>query len=150
MKKFFILFFVFFISCSPTESETLIPEEPEAQESVVEEEVAEEPEAQESVVEEEVAEEPEVDVGFDDYSEIVVPQSTPETLQVIRHELSEKVDLYFTTEVETEIHVHGYDIHFMVYPDQENILTIALSIAGEFEIEDHDSEVEFARLIVSP
>ena len=38
----------------------------------------------------------------------------------------------------------------MVYPDQENILTIELSIAGEFEIEDHDSEVEFARLIVSP
>ena len=135
MKKFFILFFVFFISCSPTQRETLIPEEPEAQESVVEEEVAEEPE---------------VDVGFDDYSEIVVPQSTPETLQVIRHELSEKVDLYFTTEVETEIHVHGYDIHFMVYPDKENILELELTIAGEFEIEDHDGGFEFARLIVSP
>ena len=86
----------------------------------------------------------------DEHSEIIVPQSTPETLQIIKHELSEKVELHFTTEVATEIHIHGYDIDFMVYPDQENILTIELSIAGEFEIEDHDSGVEFARLIVSP
>ena len=86
----------------------------------------------------------------DEHSEIIVPQSTPETLQVIRHELSEKAELHFTTEVETEIHIHGYDIHFMVYPDQENVLTIELSIAGEFEIEDHNSGVEFARLVVSP
>ena len=86
----------------------------------------------------------------DEHSEIIVPQSTPETLQIIKHELSEKVELHFTTEVATEIHIHGYDIDFMVYPDQENILTIELSIAGEFEIEDHDSGVEFARLVVSP
>ena len=38
---------------------------------------------------------------------------------------------------QTEIHVHGYDIHFMVYPDKENKLRIDLTIAGEFEIEDH-------------
>tara|TARA_Y100000385_G_scaffold32375_1_gene30454 strand:+ start:194 stop:310 length:117 start_codon:yes stop_codon:yes gene_type:complete len=38
----------------------------------------------------------------------------------------------------------------MVYPNQENILEIELNIAGEFEIEDHDSGYEFARLIVSP
>ena len=86
----------------------------------------------------------------DEHEEIIVPQSTPEILQIIRHELSEQVELHFTTEVETEIHIHGYDIHFMVYPDQENVLTIDLSIAGEFEIEDHDSGIQFARLIVSP
>ena len=53
-------------------------------------------------------------------------------------------------DVEKEIHVHGYDIHFMVYPSQDNILKIELTIAGEFEIENHASGYEFARLIVSP
>jgi len=42
-------------------------------------------------------------------------------------------------DVEKEIHVHGYDIHFMVYPSQDNILKIELTIAGEFEIENHAS-----------
>ena len=92
----------------------------------------------------------EEEVHHDEHEGIIVPNSTPETLQIIRHELSEQIELNFTSEVETEIHIHGYDIHFMVYPDQENVLTIDLSIAGEFEIENHDSGIEFARLIVSP
>ena len=92
----------------------------------------------------------EEEVHHDEHEGIIVPNSTPETLQIIRHELSEQIELNFTSEVETEIHIHGYDIHFMVYPDQENVLTIDLSIAGEFEIENHDSGIEFARLVVSP
>ena len=84
------------------------------------------------------------------FDEVTVPESTPESLQILTYNLSDKAKLYFITTVETEIHVHGYDIHFMVYPDKENKLTIDLSIAGEFEIEDHESGVEFARLIVNP
>ena len=38
----------------------------------------------------------------------------------------------------------------MVYPDKENILELELTIAGEFEIEEHDGGFEFARMIVSP
>ena len=38
----------------------------------------------------------------------------------------------------------------MVYPNKDNILELELTIVGEFEIEDHDSGNEFARLIVSP
>ncbi len=84
--------------------------------------------------------------------DVFVPDSTPETLQVITYELheSEQAELHFVSNVETEIHVHGYDIHFMVYPDQENILIFELTITGEFEIEDHNSGIEFARLIVKP
>jgi len=84
------------------------------------------------------------------FDEVVVPESAPESLQILTYNLSDKAKLYFTSTVETEIHVHGYDIHFTVYPDKENKLTIDLSIAGEFEIEDHESGVEFARLIVNP
>ena len=84
------------------------------------------------------------------FDEVTVPESTPESLQILTYNLSDKAKLYFITTVETEIHVHGYDIHFMVYPDKENKLTIDLSIAGEFEIEDHESGVEFARIIVNP
>ncbi len=84
------------------------------------------------------------------FDEVAVPESTPESLQILTYNLSDRAKLYFTTTVETEIHIHGYDIDFMVYPDKENKLTIDLTIAGEFEIEDHESGVEFARLIVNP
>ena len=89
----------------------------------------------------------EADVYFD---EVIVPESTPETLQILTYNLSDVAKLYFTSTVETEIHVHGYDIDFEVYPDKQNKLTIDLTIAGEFEIEDHDSGVEFARIVVNP
>lgn len=84
------------------------------------------------------------------FDEVIVPESAPESLQILTYNLSDKAVLYFISTVETEVHVHGYDIHFMVYPDKENKLSINLSIAGEFEIEDHESGVEFARLIVNP
>ncbi len=89
----------------------------------------------------------EAEVYFD---EVVVPESTPENLQILTYNLSDVAKLYFTSVVETEVHIHGYDIHFDVYPDKQNKLTIDLTIAGEFEIEDHESGVEFARLIVNP
>ena len=81
---------------------------------------------------------------------VFLPNSTPDKLEVLNFELNEKIYINFTSEAEREIHVHGYDIHFMVYPDKENVLELELTIAGEFEIEDHDGVFEFARLIVSP
>ena len=81
---------------------------------------------------------------------VFLPNSTPDKLEVLNFELNEKIYINFTSEAEREIHVHGYDIHFMVYPDKENVLELELTIAGEFEIEDHDGGFEFARLIVSP
>ena len=88
--------------------------------------------------------------GHDDHVEVDVPSSTPEKIQVLNFEVGEEIELHFSSSTETEVHVHGYDIHYMVYPDKENVLKINLTISGEFEIEDHDGDFEFARLIVSP
>ena len=85
-----------------------------------------------------------------DEEEVAVPSSAPEQLQVLNFNLGEKIELNFSSTSETEIHVHGYDIHFIVQPNKENILEIELTIAGEFEIEEHDGGFEFARMIVSP
>ena len=81
---------------------------------------------------------------------IMVPQGIPDKLEVLNHELGEIIEINFISDAGKEIHIHGYDIHFMVYPDKENVLEMELTIAGEFEIEDHDGGFEFARLIVSP
>ena len=81
---------------------------------------------------------------------IMVPQGIPDKLEVLNYELGEIVEINFICDAEVEIHIHGYDIHFMVYPNQDNILKIELTIAGELEIEEHDSGYEFARMIVSP
>ena len=80
----------------------------------------------------------------------MVPQGIPDKLEVLNYELGEIVEINFISDTEVEIHIHGYDIHFMVYPNQDNILKIELTIAGELEIEEHDSGYEFARMIVSP
>ena len=86
---------------------------------------------------------------FDYY--LIVPDGVPDKLEVLNYNLGEEISIEFEVrDVEKEIHVHGYDIHFMVYPSQVNILKIELTIAGEFEIENHASGYEFARLIVSP
>ena len=137
MKKIILCLFVFFISCSSTtESET-----PTTKEEIL-------PESNVTLpISETHDHDDEGQVYFD---EVIVPESVPESLQILTYNLSDKAVLYFISTVETEVHVHGYDIHFMVYPDKENKLSINLSIAGEFEIEDHESGVEFARLIVNP
>jgi zinc and cadmium transporter len=88
--------------------------------------------------------------GHDDHFEVDVPSSAPEKIQVLNFEVGEEIELHFSSATETEVHIHGYDIHYMVYPDKENVLKINLTIAGEFEIEDHDGGFEFARLVVSP
>ena len=137
MKKIILCLFVFFISCSSTtESET-----PTTKEEIL-------PESNVTLPTSETHDHD--DEGQVYFDEVIVPESAPESLQILTYNLSNKAVLYFISTVETEVHVHGYDIHFMVYPDKENKLSINLSIAGEFEIEDHESGVEFARLIVNP
>ena len=144
MKKIILCLFVFFISCSSTtESET-----PTTKEEIL-------PESNVTLPISETHDHDDEGHDHDDegqvyFDEVIVPESAPESLQILTYNLSDKAVLYFISTVETEVHVHGYDIHFMVYPDKENKLSINLSIAGEFEIEDHGSGTEFARLIVNP
>jgi len=164
MKKIILCLCVFFISCSSTESETSIPKEEILPESNVTLPISETHDHDDEGHDHDDEGHDHDDEGHDHddeghdhdeegqvyFDEVVVPESAPESLQILTYNLSDKAVLYFTSTVETEIHVHGYDIHFMVYPDKENKLRIDLTIAGEFEIEDHESGVEFARLIVNP
>ena len=144
MKKIILCLFVFFISCSSTtESETPTTKEEILPESNVTLPISETHDHDDEGHDHD-------DEGQAYFDEVIVPESAPESLQILTYNLSDKAVLYFISTVETEVHVHGYDIHFMVYPDKENKLSINLSIAGEFEIEDHESGVEFARLIVNP
>ena len=151
MKKIILCLFVFFISCSSTtESETPTTKEeilPESNVTLPTSETHDHDDEGQDNYHEGHDHDDEGQMYFD---EVIVPESAPESLQILTYNLSDKAVLYFISTVETEVHVHGYDIHFMVYPDKENKLSINLSIAGEFEIEDHESGVEFARLIVNP
>ena len=165
MKKIILCLFVFFISCSSTtESET-----PTTKEEILPESNVTLPTSETHDHDDEGHDHDDEGHDHDDethdhddethdhddegqvyFDEVIVPESAPESLQILTYNLSDKAVLYFISTVETEVHVHGYDIHFMIYPDKENKLSINLSIAGEFEIEDHESGVEFARLIVNP
>ena len=158
MKKIILCLFVFFISCSSTtESETPTTKEEILPESNVTLPISETHDHDDETHDHDDEGHDHDDEGHDHddegqvyFDEVIVPESAPESLQILTYNLSDKAVLYFISTVETEVHVHGYDIHFMVYPDKENKLSINLSIAGEFEIEDHESGVEFARLIVNP
>ena len=151
MKKIILCLFVFFISCSSTtESETPTTKEEILPESNVTLPISETHDHDDKTHDHDDEGHDHDDEGQVYFDEVIVPESAPESLQILTYNLSDKAVLYFISTVETEVHVHGYDIHFMVYPDKENKLSINLSIAGEFEIEDHESGVEFARLIVNP
>jgi len=151
MKKIILCLFVFFISCSSTtESETPTTKEEILPESNVTLPISETHDHDDEGHDHDDEGHDHDDEGQVYFDEVIVPESAPESLQILTYNLSDKAVLYFISTVETEVHVHGYDIHFMVYPDKENKLSINLSIAGEFEIEDHESGVEFARLIVNP
>ncbi len=147
MKKYFLCCFIFLISCSTTQNEVTITVDDSSFETVT------------TTVPELTFENDHDDEGHDDHkeeghhdeeAEVFVPNDVPDALIVLNYELNEKIEIHFSVDSEKEIHIHGYDIHFMVYPDKENVLELELTIAGEFEIEDHDGGFEFARLIVSP
>ena len=154
MKKALFIF-VFLISCSSVDTEaTNVPDELSV------DTVTTFSPATTEVIHNHSEEHDDHSEEHDDHSEehddqdietsIMVPQGIPEKLEVLNHELGEIIEINFISDAEKEIHIHGYDIHFMVYPDKENVLEMELTIAGEFEIEDHDGGFEFARLIVSP
>jgi heme/copper-type cytochrome/quinol oxidase subunit 2 len=159
MRKL-LIFFIFISSCSsqaPTSNEIeLIPEEESSFKAVTTTLQPKDPDSDhdhdhdsENNKENEETPKPISLLPFDYY--LIVPDGVPDQLEVLNYNLGEETVIQFEArDVEKEIHVHGYDIHFMVYPNQDNILKIELTIAGEFEIENHASGYEFARLIVSP
>lgn len=147
MKKA-LLIFVFLISCSSVDTEAT-----NVQDELSVDTVTTFSPATTEVIHSHSEEHDDHSEEHDDHdieTSIMVPQGIPDKLEVLNYELGEIVEINFISDAEVEIHIHGYDIHFMVYPNQDNILKIELTIAGELEIEEHDSGYEFARMIVSP
>jgi hypothetical protein len=81
---------------------------------------------------------------------INVKNGIPEKLEVIEATLGTKGLITIISEVSTELHFHGYDLYLDIVPGESNEIIIDFMIAGEFEVEDHNSGYEVARLKVSP
>jgi hypothetical protein len=57
--------------------------------------------------------------------------------------------LMVTSDVEDEVHVHGYDLVAEVAPDQPAHISFHADFAGEFEVELEESTVPIAELSVT-
>jgi hypothetical protein len=79
-----------------------------------------------------------------------VTEGVPEELQIIEVKLGTKAILEIDSSVSTELHIHGYDLYVDVQKDDTLELAFDFNIAGEFEIEDHSTGYEIARIRVNP
>lgn len=56
-------------------------------------------------------------------------------VESISADVGDTVELTVTSDVADEVHVHGYDLHAPVGPDQPAVVTFQSDIPGVFEIE---------------
>tara|TARA_B110000444_G_scaffold210241_1_gene205491 strand:+ start:83 stop:544 length:462 start_codon:yes stop_codon:yes gene_type:complete len=153
MKKYFIYCFIFLISCSSAQNEDMIIVEDSSSVTVT-------TTVQELTFENDHDDEGHVDhkeEGHEDqdHSDLVsfmvnVKNGIPERLEVIEATLGTKGLIKISSDLSTELHFHGYDLYLDVVPGDSNEIIIDFTIAGEFEVEDHNSGYEVARLKVSP
>ncbi len=71
-------------------------------------------------------------------------------VQDIEVESGDEVSLAVDSDVDEEVHVHGYDETAEVAPGDPARLEFAADIEGVFEVELEESHTEIARLEVSP
>ena len=64
-------------------------------------------------------------------------------------ELGEQVVLRVTSDVEDEVHVHGYDLDLALVPGRPAEVTFTADIAGVYEVELHDARRPLFQLRVS-
>ncbi len=153
MKKYFIYCFIFLISCSSAQNEDMIIVEDSSSVTVT------------TTVPELTFENDHDDEGHVDHKEeghedqdhsdlvsfmVSVKNGIPERLEVIEATLGTKGLIKISSDLSTELHFHGYDLYLDVVPGDSNEIIIDFTIAGEFEVEDHNSGYEVARLKVSP
>jgi len=79
-----------------------------------------------------------------------ITEGVPEELQIIEVKLGTKAILEIDSSISTELHIHGYDLYVDVQKDDTLELAFDFNIAGEFEIEDHSTGYEIARIRVNP
>ena len=163
MKKYFICCFIFLISCSSAQNEDMIIVEDSSSVTVtttVSELTFENDHDEEGHVDHDHDDEGHIDhkeEGHEDqdHSDLIsfminVKNGIPEKLEVIEATLGTKGLITIISEVSTELHFHGYDLYLDIVPGESNEIIIDFMIAGEFEVEDHNSGYEVARLKVSP
>ena len=163
MKKYFICCFIFLISCSSAQNEDMIIVEDSSFVTVtttVPELTFENDHDEEGHVDHDHDDEGHIDhkeEGHEDqdHSDLIsfminVKNGIPEKLEVIEATLGTKGLITIISEVSTELHFHGYDLYLDIVPGESNEIIIDFMIAGEFEVEDHNSGYEVARLKVSP
>jgi hypothetical protein len=73
--------------------------------------------------------------------------SGPALLQVRQ---GEPVRLTVTSNRADELHLHGYDLHLLLRPDQPAVLEFPATSAGHFAFELHQADVELGALEVMP
>ncbi len=60
----------------------------------------------------------------------------------------DRANLRIENHTPPEFHLHGYDLEEEVEPDRPAGLSVDATIAGRFEIEDHDTETVLGALLV--
>ena len=90
-----------------------------------------------------------VDVEVEKFN-LSITEGVPEELQIIEVKLGTKAIIEINSSVNTELHIHGYDLYIDIQKDNTQELAFDFNIAGEFEIEDHNSGYEVARIRVNP
>ena len=63
-------------------------------------------------------------------------KATPPRIQVMKNE---RVLLRWTSDVETRVHLHGYDIEMTIGPDRQSEMVFKAYATGRFAIEAHHS-----------
>lgn len=84
-----------------------------------------------------------------DASRIEISEGRVEGPDVVRVELGETVEVVVSSDVDDEIHVHGYDLFFELRAGVPNQLTFTADVSGIFEVETHDTHVHLFDLEVS-
>ena len=83
--------------------------------------------------------------------EIVVSKgrrvSGPEVIQVVE---GDDVELQVTSDRADELHLHGYDLHLSLKPDQPGMLAFKAEHSGRFDYELHHAHLALGALEVQP
>lgn len=80
--------------------------------------------------------------------ELVVTQTAPAEPATFEAPLGAEVTIEVTSEVDEELHVHGYELEADLQAGGSSTIRFTAEMTGAFEIETHDSPAVWAKLVV--
>jgi plastocyanin len=69
--------------------------------------------------------------------------------QTVKASVGQKVKITVTSDIDDQLHVHGYDKEVELKPGKPGSVTFTADTKGTFEIETHESGKLLAKLVVS-